>query len=216
MKDINIHFIRHGQSEENAARSKGIGQEPDGPLSKLGEMQSKYLGDRIDRSIKFDRVFYSPYKRAADTCKIAIKNKFSIAQVSDALVEYNPGDFKGRQISDVYSDLNVVPKIIYQNLYYKFPNGESLSQTGRRAGDFIEKNIIHNKEVLALAEEREVNIGIFSHGILIKTALHYIMGFNANIILNIKIDNTAISKAIFNDRGWHIASINDTGHLVSV
>lgn len=216
MKNINIYFIRHAESQENAATSKGIGQEPAGPLSKNGEKQSHLLGIRIHNKMdKFDKIFCSTYKRALDTCKIAIgESLFKQVQVVDAIREYNPGAFKGRQISEVYSDPTVVPKIIYQNIHYKFPDGESLTQTERRMANFIENSIIHNKEVLDLAEKQEVNVGVFSHGIAIKTALFYIMGFNTNMLLNVRLDNTSISRVIFNDRGWHIGSLNDTGHLL--
>jgi broad specificity phosphatase PhoE len=215
MNDINIYLIRHGESEVNILPDM-IGQDPDTKLTKNGEEQAAKLGKRFTNT-HFDRVFSSTYLRALYTSTIFIKNLKNYPEeimYSDKIVEYNPGDWKGKKRSEIYANAKNMKDITYLHMGFLFPNGESFHQVERRATTFLEQHIIYNKAVLAEAEKKELNIALFSHGMTIKTILHHIMGFDGSFMWKLKIDNTSVCHLIFGDRGWFLNSINDTGHLL--
>lgn len=222
MKNINIYLTRHGQSVINAIPDM-IGQEPTTPLTDKGKDQAKKVGHRYLSIIRHDPhlVISSSYKRAYDTCMIAAKESEWFIdgewecpfKVTDDLVEYNPGEWKGSKRSELYSKPNLVEKLDKQHMGFLFPKGESLHQVSRRAASYLEENIIYNKEILELAEKEDLHIPVFSHGQTIKCLLHYIMGFDQSFLWKISLENTSICHVVYNDKGWFLKSINDFSHL---
>ena len=215
MKDINIYLIRHGESTANIIPDL-IGQEPNTELTSNGVNQAGRLGSRfLKAGIELDRIYSSTYKRAMDTANIFAKvtgYKSSMGLSSD-LVEYNAGAWKGKRRSDIYADVENIQKLTYLNMNFVFPNGESYMQVERRASSFIEREIVCNKDILAMAEDKSLQIAIFSHGQTIKAILHYILGFDQSFMWKISINNTAVTHLVFGDRGWFLRSLNDTAHL---
>lgn len=216
MKDINIYLIRHGESEGNIIPNM-IGQEPDTKLTEHGVNQTGRLGKRfLTHGISFDCIWSSTYLRAKTTAEVFSKIVRYEPEIvfTDALVEYNPGDWKGQSRSIIYENFKHMKDITHCHMGFVFPNGESYHQVARRASSFIEDNIIHNKEILKFAEDRDVNVACVSHGQTIKTILHYIMGYDQSFLWKIRLGNTSICHVVFNDKGWFLNSINDMGHLI--
>ena len=219
MNDINVYLVRHAQSLANALTEDLIGQDNDTPLTKLGVNQAEKLGSRFsNQGIIFDEIISSTYLRAKTTAEIvAIIAKYKKPiTMTEALVEYNPGLWKGRKRAEIHADEKTVRAMSYQNMGFLFPgdHGESYHKVERRAATFIENHIIHNKDVLAKAEENELNIGVFTHGMTAKCVLHYILGFSSDMLWKVRIGNTSVSHFVFNDKGWFVNSINDQGHLL--
>lgn len=214
MNDINIFLCRHGESKGNVTATKNntIGQDPNCELTDLGVEQAKKLANRF-KGKEFNYIFSSTYRRAADTAICLFKETKIPVIHTESLVEYSPGDWKGKERSAIYEDFNCFKDLMYKNMGFLFPNGESLTQVERRASQFLEDNIIYNRKVLAQAKNKEVNVAVFSHGITIRCLLHYILGFNDSMVWKIRIDNASISHVVFNDRGFFINNINDIGHL---
>lgn len=215
LNNINIYFIRHGLSRGNLNPQK-IGQSSDEPLTDKGIEQATKLGQRfLNQNIKFDKIFSSTYLRAKHTAEIIAKllNHNEII-FSDALIEYDPGEWKGKDRRSIYSDHKASNKIINHHMHFKFPNGESYNQVARRVAIFVEDNIIHNEGVLSLAKLNKINIGVFSHAMTIKSFICYAIGIDGSSMSKIRIDNTAIQHLVFNEQGWHLYSLNDAGHLL--
>jgi broad specificity phosphatase PhoE len=80
----------------------------------------------------------------------------------------------------------------------------------RRASNWLEDEILYNPEFQGAQEK---TILIFSHGLVIKTLLHYILGFSDRYIYRFKLDNTGICEFKYTEEGWFPISINDTSHL---
>lgn len=209
-------MIRHGESYGNLEKNK-IGQDADEPLTERGVNQSGRLGKRfLDSKIKFDKIFSSTYLRAKTTAEIFAKvvgHKENIIY-SDKLVEYNPGNWKGQNRSEMYSDPTNYSKMINQHMHFLFPGGETYHQVARRVAVYVEENIIHNEEILAKAQNDKVNIAIFSHGMTIKSFASYAIGIDASSMWKVRIDNTAIQHLVFNNDGWFLYSLNDCGHFL--
>jgi len=216
MKNINIYLVRHGQSEGNTVDPDVIGQPASSPLTKLGIEQASLLGKRFATDkVKFARCFSSSFIRAAETAKIitvAIDHKEPLYLYNE-LVEYSPGDWRGKVRADVFSQIENVRKVGALNMGFKFPNGEALHQVERRAAHWLEEQIIFNDRVLAAAEKEELNYLVVSHGMTIRCLLHYVMGFDQSFVWNINIDNSSITHLKFGDRGWYLNCLNDTSHL---
>lgn len=217
MNDINVYLIRHGESTANANGLDQIGQEIDTPLSEKGVSQANFLGHRFrNQKIEFDKMFSSTYLRARTTADIVRKivSYKSELSLTDTLVEYNPGDWKGKHRSIIYENPKNLEGMAYKHMGFLFPDGESYHQVERRSAKFIEDAIIYNKEITDLAEKKELNIALFSHGMTVKCLLHYVMGYDQSFLWKIRIFNTSVSHLIYNDKGWFLNSINDIAHLL--
>jgi probable phosphoglycerate mutase len=212
MKHINIFLIRHGFSCGNAKEGV-IGQENESPLTDLGVEQAALLAKRLQsEDIQFDKIFSSTYKRAKQTAEILFPKSKII--FSDALVEYSPGDWRGKERAEIFSDPKNVEKMNNLQMDFVFPNGESLNQVARRMSSFIETNILHNDELLAKIKDKKANVAVISHGQSIKTFLKTVMDFNPSFCWKLRIENTSITKLKYHpNKGWFIRSINDIAHL---
>ena len=214
MHNINVYLVRHGQSTGNNVGQ--IGQRFDTTLTDLGREQAKKIGQKfLKEGLRFDRAFSSSYPRAADTARIIVDtiDYKDPLYLSEDLVEYSAGDWKGRKIEEVFGDIAKVGPLLSRNMEFVFPGGDSLMQVERRASAWLEKNISYNDAVNALAQKRDVNLLVVSHGHTIRCLLHYIMGFSTEMLWKMVIYNTAISWVYYNERGWHLKSFNDTAHL---
>jgi broad specificity phosphatase PhoE len=227
MSNINLFVVRHGETARN--RTDLIGQDPDEPLNETGKKQAHLLWRRfVDQKLTFDYAHCSTHLRARSTALIALgigtathrigelgDMKGESINYSDALIEYSPGDLRGKKRSEFYADPKVATKFAMLNVLYPFPNGETLQQVERRMGKFVEDAVIYNKEVLALAKKQDPNVLIVSHGMSVKGLLRYAMGFDASMLWKVRIDNTSISHIRYNtEQGFFIHSINDCGHLL--
>jgi broad specificity phosphatase PhoE len=204
---FNLWLIRHGQSEINVQPDM-MGQQGNTKLTQLGRKQAELLGQRLKKEGQvFDHVYSSDYLRAHDTARIAIGGKVII---DSSLREYSAGDWTESKRSKILTS-EVKLKMGYMNSAFLPPNGESLHQVERRAATWLEQTLLYNQEISGKTN----NIAVFSHGMTIKTLLHYVMGFDQNFTWKIMLDNTSITKLSFGDEGWRLICVNDCAHLVS-
>ena len=78
-----IYFVRHGQSEDNAAP---VFQSPNSPLSEKGEKQAKLIAERISK-ISFEALIVSPFERTKQTAEVISRETGAKAEYSDLFVE---------------------------------------------------------------------------------------------------------------------------------
>lgn len=221
--NFNLYLIRHGESEVNIKPDE-MGQTADVKLTKNGKNQAKLLGQYFNKKeIAFDKIFSSPYERAMRTAKIVTKNInndncFSSIEYAPELREYDAGNWTGASRKATMTP-EVLNKMNILNQTFLPPNGESMNQVERRASKWLEDSILYNEDMWELCDfhhkinDRKVNIFAFSHGMTIKTLLHYIMGFDRNFTWKISILNTSVTKLHFGKNGWALDYINNTSHL---
>jgi broad specificity phosphatase PhoE len=217
-----LTLVRHGQSTVNAEPDL-MGQDANTPLSEHGILQAQYLRARLDEEDKvIDYVFSSPYLRALRTAEIAMESRPLLSiRLASALREYDAGDWNGASRHSTLT-LPIKAKMAAMGQGFLPPNGESLHQTERRSSEWIEENILYNKVLAEIAVKRRVagepplNIYCFSHGMTIKTLLHYVMGFDQNFTWKVMIENTSMTKLYFGPDGWKLFGINDHAHLFSL
>lgn len=214
-----LTLVRHGQSTTNQNPDL-LGQEWNTPLSDNGRHQAELLNKRlVKEKVNIDYVWSSTYTRAIDTANISLMNvPHATLNKTSELREYDAGDWTGMSRIETLT-LPIKTKMGALGHGFLPPNGESLHKVERRASLWLEDNIIYNGDVCANAKalrncgERPLNIFLFSHGMTIKTILHYIMGFDQNFTWRIDIKNTSLTKLYFGQDGWKLLSINDCAHL---
>lgn len=216
---FNLSLIRHGQSEVNILPDV-IGQSSDTPLTKHGKRQARALGNRFVMTGEyFDYIYSSDYVRAFDTAYISKGESSQSIIIDEDLREYDAGDWLSCSRSKIMTD-NIRFKMAYLDNTFLPPNGESLNQVERRASRWLEDNIIYNKEFMDFCQWKidndhpPLNIAVFTHGMTIKTLLHYIMGFDKSFTWKINIDNTSVTKLSFSKIGWRLQYLNDASHLL--
>ena len=217
--EFSLSLIRHGQSEVNVCPNI-IGQGPDVKLTEYGKYQAYLLGKRFEReNVIFNYVYSSTYLRALDTAKISTEYFHNEIITVDELREYDPGDWKGNNRSETLTN-EVKLRMGYLNMSFLPPHGESQNMVERRSADWLEKTILYNDSFYELCNKRKnegsipLNIAIFSHGMTIRSLLHYVAGFDRSFLWKIDINNTSISKLSFSKHGWRLHNINDCAHLL--
>jgi broad specificity phosphatase PhoE len=202
------------------ARPDEMGQAADVKLTDLGQRQAIALGSKfmVDKE-KFDFVYSSTHLRAFHTAKLATKSDNILT--TDELREYDAGDWTGKSRTATIND-GIRLKMGYLDNSFLPPNGESLHMVERRASKFLEEDIMYNAwfqdyYTRKLATTGNIpNIAFFSHGMTIKSLLHYVMGFDKSFTWKIDIDNTSVTKLSFGRQGWRLHSINDCSHYIFI
>ncbi len=81
-----VHFIRHGQSEQNLG---DVFQGAESPLTELGRQQAQFVADRA-RSLDAEVVLTSPMPRALETARAIARATGLPLEEHDILREYQP------------------------------------------------------------------------------------------------------------------------------
>ncbi|MCH9613834.1 MAG: Acid phosphatase [Chlamydiia bacterium] len=187
---MNLYLMRHGETEWSLnGNHTGL---TDLPLTENGEKQAKALSKRV---VPFDHVFASPLKRAFKTCEIC--GCGATAQVTDALLEWNYGDYEGLKTAEIREK-----KPDWDIFTDGAPNGESPEDVMRRANGFIEKLL-----------KLDGDIALFSSG-------HFLRAFTtcwikAPITLgkNLELSTASFSMLSFYREDPVIKVWNDTSHI---
>lgn len=103
---MKIYLTRHGLTDWNKEmRAQG---RKDLSLNAEGRAQAEELRDRV-KGIEFDAVYASPLKRAAETARIAVGDRYEIIY-DDRLSERSFGDFEGKVVktwSELVEGVNI-------------------------------------------------------------------------------------------------------------
>jgi broad specificity phosphatase PhoE len=204
-----LTLIRHGESEVNATPDI-VGQLPNVQLTSKGRDQARKLRARfLHKKENFDFIYSSTYDRALQTAQLAIPDPGQgITTVYD-LREYHAGEWTGGSRSKI-----LTPEVKMQmnnlNLSFLPPGGESLNMVERRSSAWLDQELIYNPK---FAGKKPLSIACFSHGQVIKSLLHHIVGFDKSIVWKIQINNTSLTRLYLDQNGWHLLSVNDCFHL---
>ena len=215
-KDFNceIYFIRHGESESNATPGLASGVNYDAPLTTLGHQQAKLLGERFkNEKMSFDKVFSSTLTRAIQTTENMFagmdnSNK-SFQKVPEIIEQQIPG-WRGVPTEEAYTN-DTMTYIMEKGNDFVGPDGESIREVQKRATNWLEDELIYNRELCI--QPQSLKVAIVGHGNTMRSIFHYIMGFDQRLTYKIGVDNSSISRFIFNSKGWSVVCLNDSSHL---
>lgn len=150
---VKFYFVRHGQSTVNLRSD--FYEDERAELTELGKVQAAKAGYELrDLGVKFRAIFCSPYKRALDTCKIALERaemREALATVDNRISERKYGRLIGTVLDD-----GKIDDFYNYNLDCSVQYGaESLEALEERARMFIDE-VVRNYQY--------GNILVFSHG----------------------------------------------------
>ena len=191
-----VHFIRHGETEQNA--QKVWQGHTDTPLNKKGLKQAKLLSERI--SSRVTKVYSSDLKRASQTASFLS----SSLVLRDNLREINVGDFTGMSVKDTYTSNHEIFQSL-QNDSFQFPNGESVKEFKDRVRNELE--YIFNQT------EEDSETVVVTHGFFIGTAIGLTLGFSTYPFPIGDITNTSISTIVKRETVTQVNKFNDSIHL---
>ena len=209
-----FYFIRHGESVSNATPGLAAGSNHNAPLTDRGVAQATRLGERLrDEGIKFDRVYSSSLSRAINTARLmldAMGEPDRDYPQEDDLIEQQMTGWRGVPSEQVYTP-ETRAYIAQKGPDFVPPRGESLRMVQRRVSGWLEREIIYNEELTAVP--LSLTVAVVGHGTASRCMFQYIMGFRDSLLMRMAIDNTSISRFIFDCRGWSVVRINDASHL---
>lgn len=207
---MNIYFIRHGESENNAVqRHQGAG----GNLSEKGIKQAENLAKRL-KNIPVDIIYSSHFQRAKQTAEIISEElKLPIEYWEEIRERKRPTELEGILSTDLKS--KEIRKIMTENWLkedWKYSDEESFSDLKKRA----QKVLDH------LLEKHEgQQVLCISHAVIIKMIICLaIFGEKLNpevfweFYSHCWMENTGITQLEYMDKyGWGMVTWNDTTHL---
>lgn len=209
-----FYFIRHGQSESNATPGLAAGENYDAPLTDLGIRQAMALGKRLRKlRIDFDRIFSSSLTRAVETTNamlFGMEENDKTFELVDEIIEQQIKGWRGVPISEAVTPEVEISRAI-KGKDFVAPGGESIREVQRRASNWIENEFIYNRDFCSRPVSSR--IAVIGHGNTSRAIFQYIMGFDERLIYRLGIDNTSISRFIFDSGGWSVACLNDKAHL---
>ena len=139
MTTTKLCLIRHGETAWNAERR--LQGHTDIPLNAKGILQARQMAQALkDIELKFDVLYTSDLKRAADTAN-AVVELFGIeAQVDSTLRERHFGGLQGLSISEAPLKRNDIWRAhIARDLEHDLDGGESIQQFALRVQNALDK-----------------------------------------------------------------------------
>ena len=209
-----LFFIRHGESESNATPGMAAGSNYDAPLTPRGQQQAYLLGEKIKRQEwEFDRIYSSSLARTVHTTKLMLEGmgqKDRSFHKVDAIIEQQVAGWRGKPISEVMTN-EVRAYMSTKGRDFVGPDGESIREVQRRATNWLEDELIYNRELAS--KPISLKVAIVGHGNTSRAIFQYIMGFDDRLTYRLGIGNTSISRFVFDKSGWSVLSLNDATHL---
>jgi broad specificity phosphatase PhoE len=209
-----FYFIRHGESVSNATPGFAAGQNYDAPLTEKGFAQARLLGARLkSEGTNFDRVYSSSLTRADQTARTMLdamgEGDREYPKV-DALIEQQVPGWRGVPQSEINTPENMA-YIRGKGAHFVGPQGESMRVVQRRVSNWLEDEFIYNESLTG--GPVTLIVGIVGHGNASRALFQYITGFDERFLWRTALDNTSISRFVFDSGGWAIITLNDSTHL---
>ena len=196
---MRLIFVRHGESEGNAA---GIIQgRLDFGLTPLGRAQAQATAEKL-AAMKFDRLVSSPLKRAFETASIIAGATGHSVDSDEALAEYDMGaasGLTGPQIREKFPELIEARQ---KGAPWSFPGEEGRDVFNARVREFVEA-FTADETVVAVA-----------HGGVVGAVAFHVLGMRPEHRGSVSTANCAITE-VERDRLGRlvIRYMNDTCHL---
>lgn len=195
-RDVEVWWIRHGQSEWNASfRWQG---HTDVALSAEGQRQASLLGRRL-RNVEFQAVYSSDLERARATARLALPEARLIED--PRLREVHFGVFEGCTRDELDDEkLALLEDWLRDPFGRRLPEGESMNDLAARLGAWLD-------ELPATGR-----VAVFTHGGVIRCSLWTITGPPLGNRWTVQLANAGIT-CIRYARRTSIERVNDCAHL---
>jgi broad specificity phosphatase PhoE len=156
---VNFYFVRHGESEANAARR--FAGRTDSPLTERGREQAEAVAKALAK-IPFDRIVSSPLSRCRDTALVIARRQQLPVDLEPDLVEIDVGERTGTP----FDEARGLPEWSDDG-FVAWPRGETLDQVLSRAHRVITRIAAEN------AGQRVLVVG---HGGVTRILMSHFLG----------------------------------------
>jgi broad specificity phosphatase PhoE len=174
VKPTTFYFVRHGQSEGNAARI--FTGQTDSPLTERGRQQAVAVADEL-ANVKFDRIVSSDLSRTRDTAEVIAKRHGMAVEVLPELREIDVGERTGKD----FDETAALPGW-NEDGFVAWPGGESLDEVlGRTLGAVERLTRESPGKTILIVGHGGVNRILLSHFLGILPKLDRTPGGNTNI-----------------------------------
>jgi phosphoserine phosphatase len=199
---VEIILVRHGETAWNAGET--FRGKKDVPLNGTGLEQARLLGEYL-RDEKIDVIYSSPLSRAVKTAEaVAAPHGLTVSAVNN-LSDMDFGEWEGLTLAEVqecyeevYRDWMDTPEQV------KIPGGETLQDVEDRAMPFLQE---------AVARLGEGTLVFVSHRVVLKVIICNLLCLGNTGFFNVKLDNAAVTRFVFDGRRAVLTSHNDTSFL---
>ncbi len=194
-----LYFVRHGESEANAAHV--FAGQTDSPLTAKGREQAHVVA-RALQPVHFDRIVTSTLSRTRDTAAALAASRGIPVEAFDDLREIDLGEAAGKPFDDVRG----LPNYDGEG-FTQWPGGESLDQVVTRAMRVIDRLV---------TESAGKTILVVGHGGVTRILVSRFMGVLPKLI-RVPATNTNITIATHDDQnGYMIQEMFKDTHLAEI
>jgi broad specificity phosphatase PhoE len=174
MEPTTFYFVRHGESEGNAARV--FTGQTDSPLTARGRLQAAAVAEELAK-VKFDRIISSDLSRTRDTAELIAKRRGIPVEIVPELREINVGDRTGTSFDETRGLPNW-----NDDGFVAWPGGETLDQVLTRTLGAIGRLTRESRgKTILVVGHGGVNRILLSHFLGILPKLDRTPGGNTNI-----------------------------------
>jgi broad specificity phosphatase PhoE len=174
VKPTTFYFVRHGESEGNAARV--FTGQTDSPLTARGRQQADVVAQELAK-VKFDRIVSSDLSRTRDTARVIAKPHGIQVEIVPELREIDVGDRTGK----TFDETKGLPSW-NDDGFVAWPGGETLEQVLSRTLGAIERLTRESPgKTILVVGHGGVNRILLSHFLGILPRLDRTPGGNTNI-----------------------------------
>ena len=194
--EMNLYFIRHGQSEANATGTYSGWAHVS--LTEKGIADAAKAG-KLLQGITFEKVYSSDLKRACQTCETALPGV--AYETNELLREISTGILTGTKHADALVKYGEAHKKCTADRDYSRYGGESHQMHCERVDKFMQ---------MLEANAVDGNVAVFCHDGTCKAILRYVMGvdFHPYRVTN---DNGAVNVVTWNGKSWCLKRWNLVG-----
>ena len=174
MKPTTFYFVRHGESEGNAARI--FTGQTDSPLTARGRQQAAVVAQEL-ANVRFDRIVSSDLSRTRDTAAAIAKHHGIAVEVVPELREIDVGDRTGK----TFDEIKGLPSW-NDDGFVAWPGGETLEQVLARTLGAVDRLTRESPgKTILIVGHGGVNRILLSHFLGILPKLDRTPGGNTNI-----------------------------------
>ncbi len=174
MEPTTFYFVRHGQSEGNAARV--FTGQTDSPLTARGRKQAAAVADELAK-VRFDRIVSSDLSRTRDTAEVIARRHGLPVEITPELREIDVGERTGKD----FDETAALPGW-NDDGFVAWPGGETLEQVLARTLGAIDRLTRESPgKTILVVGHGGVNRILLSHFLGILPKLDRTPGGNTNI-----------------------------------
>ncbi|RBP48860.1 histidine phosphatase family protein [Arenicella xantha] len=192
---MKLYIARHGQTFDNAAR---ILQQPNSPLSELGQTQARLLAERL-REVPISHILCSDYLRTVQTAEPIANATGANLTLTPLLRERNFGELRGRS----YDELELDPF----SPSYEPPEGESWEH-------FFARVALAWQSVTEHANQTDGALLVMTHGFVCRALCQNHLNIPPTLASNADVQNTSLT-IVEGRQPWQVSTLNCANHLIA-